>query len=275
MTLIDFAHKLNGASARSATMVLLCDFINEHPDQYSENDVQKFVAGLREDQITSFGGKLGFCRNYCLEELTKEGNKSEKEYLEKLQKTLTLLEGVSKVYQSVIESRKTAETSADAALVQQKEVLRELNSKVKAYKDEIDESKKEMQRISTSFNDKIFSVLINTVSLLGIFVTIAFAGFGVASIFSNIDLATALSSEEAFVKNIFYILLTSLLSYNLLLLLVYFIFRISRPLSSLPMHIQKRVASFSESINLTAFLWIDGILAVLTIATLIVCLSIW
>ncbi len=282
MTLIDFAHKLNAASTRGHITALLSDFINDHSDSQNESDIKKFVAGLREDQITTFGSNLGYCRRYCLDASKKEENESEADYLEQLAKTSALLEKLSRVYQAEIEAKKAAasEHSTEIALDtlrHQKEVILELDGKVKGYKSEIDESKKEMQRISASFNDKIFSVLINTVSLLGIFVTIAYAGFGVASIFSSVNLAVALRSEEAFVKNIFYILLTALLSYNLLLLLVYFIFKISRPIGDfrpLPVLTHKKL-SFSQSINLAAFLWIDGILAVITVLTLAICIWVW
>lgn len=282
MTLMDFAHKLNSASARSNITALLCEFINEHSEQYNERDIKNFVSGLREDQTTSFGNKLGYCRNYCLEEANKEGNKNEKDYLEKLEKTAALLETMSKVYQATIEAKRAVTVNnSDSALLQQKQVLLEINENVKIYKREVDESREELKRISTSLNDKIFSVLINTVSLLGIFVTIAFAGFGVASVFSNVNLDVALRSEEAFVKNIFYILLTALLSYNLLLLLVYFIYKLSRPLNDLndlrnsSVHQRRRVVSFSQSISLKAFLWIDGILALVTIAALVACICCW
>lgn len=277
MTLIQFADKLNNSSEKSAIKALICEFINNHADQCKETDAKTFVDQLQDDRFTDFGNKLGYCRNYCRDELKNDDNKEEETYLVKLKKVSSLLELLSKVYQDVINLRKAAMVNANetAALSQQRGVLSELNEKIKSLKTEYDSIKTEIGNLTDSFNDKIFSVMINTVAILGIFVTIAFAGFGVATIFSNIDLKTALSSEEAFVKNVFYTLLTTCLSYNLLLLLIYFIFKISRPIFAATKDNRTDANSISQSVNIKSFIWIDIFLCMITIITLVICILVW
>ena len=277
MTLTYFVTNLNMTSGRSAIIALITRFIDEHTDEYKDQDIRTFISQLPDESFTDFGGKLGYCKSFCLDETNKDANKQDQDYLNKLQSTAKLLNCVSQLYHENNSARRAAKagTNESAALSQQKDVLREINRDIRSFKKDIDDSKAEMKRISESFNDKIFSVLINTVSLLGIFVTLAFAGFGIATIFSNINFEEAIKSEEAFVKNIFFVLMTSWLSYNLLLLLVYFIFKLSRPLSLFAKENEQQTLSFSQLFNLKPFLWIDGILALLTVLVLAVCLWIW
>lgn len=118
------------------------------------------------------------------------------------------------------------------------------------------------------------------------------------NIFTNIDVATWMQGTESFVKNTFVLLATSLLAYNLLLLLIYFIYKLSRPLPSTMffifnqsdeksnsqniMHSNEKNTenatsfkpeSFKNEIKLTPFVVIDVIMLVLTVALFFYCIN--
>lgn len=74
------------------------------------------------------------------------------------------------------------------------------------------------------FDSKVFQLLINTIAILGIFVAIAFAGFGGTSFLTNITI----DLSDDFFGSVFYLFLVALFVYNILLLLLYFVFVILR-----------------------------------------------
>lgn len=295
MTSLDFAKKLNSINEKGEILEAIYAFINNVSEQSNKEEIKFFIENISEDNFTSFGNKLGFCRNHCIEELKRVDNEKEPGYLQSLRKVEKLLFEFSTIYQDVVKRRKEAkETSGvDYAVFQNAAVLKEVNAKVTQFRQDLKEAKKDIKKANDSIDvstrnidNKIFSLLINTVAILGIFVAIAFTGFGVASIISNIDLKTALTSEEAFVKNIFFLLLVSSLLYNLLLLLVYFIFKLSRPLFKQKSSANNDTSendtleeeadkSFRETINLLPFYIVDGVLALLTLVSFIVCILVW
>lgn len=299
MTSLDFAKKLNSINEKGKILEVIYTFINNVPEQYNKDDIRFFIENISEDNFTSFGNKLGLCRSHCIEELKKSDNEKETEYLQSLRKVEKLLFEFSSIYQDVVTKKKEAKETSGVgyAVAQNAAVLKEVNAKVSQFRQDLKEAKKDIKKANDSIDastknidNKIFSLLINTVAILGIFVAIAFTGFGVASIISNIDLATALTSEEAFVKNIFFLLLVSVLLYNLLLLLVYFIFKLSRPLfkpkplvndtfgNDTPQSDtleEEADKSFRETINLLPFYIVDGILTLFTIVSFIVCIWVW
>lgn len=290
MTSLEFATKLNSINGKSEILETIYAFINNLSEEYNKDEIKFFIENISEDKFTSFGNKLGFCRNHCIEELKKSDNEKETGYLQSLRKVEKLLFELSTVYQDVVTKRKeTKETSSAVYVIRQNAaVLNEVNAKVAQFRQDLKEAKKDIKKANDSIDastrnidNKIFSLLINTVAILGIFVAIAFTGFGVASIISNIDLKTALMSEEAFVKNVFFLLLVSSLLYNLLLLLVYFIFKLSRPLlkqknSDIRDDLEEQAEkSFRETINLLPFYIVDGALTLLTVVSFGICLWIW
>ena len=273
----EFLIRLNSINEKSAIKALISEYIDAHADKSPKEEIKNYIYGLPENQFTSFGNKLGYCRNYCIEENKNEENKDETQYLTKVSEVLKKLVIISEVYQEINIQREEDKKQPNevAAISQQKDVLREINNKIIKFRTEIDAAKREIENTNSSFNDKVFSLLINTVAILGIFVTIAFAGFGVTSIFSNINFTQACVSYENLVKAVFFLVLTTLLSYNLLLLLIYFVFKLSRPLitgSKKDKEGKEFYETFSKAINLTPFLWIDGILLFLSIVFFIWCL---
>ncbi len=105
---------------------------------------------------------------------------------------------------------------------------------LKSYDEKAEEIQKRLEKLESklekyegALNDRLFSLIINTVAILGIFVAVAFAGFGANTLFSQIVFDTA----EDTITNTFYLSLTALFVYNLLFLLFYCIFKIIERLS--------------------------------------------
>ncbi len=274
MTLLHFAQRLNSISERSALIATIVEFVNDHSvDNIDEKKLKNFIETISDDDFTLFGQNLGFCRNYCSEELDKDSNKNEETYCNKLLKVSQALDELSKIYQSINVSREAQRPQCDESytLTQQKEVLRELKLQTAQLKTDMVQAKQDIAKANDSLDSKIFSLLTNTVAILGIFVAIAFAGMGITSLFSDLDFAVAFASKENFIRTVFFLFLITFLSYNLLLLLVYFIFRLSRPILASsevkPEDDQdsNKSKKFMDSVRLTPFLWIDGIILFITI----------
>lgn len=210
-----------------------------------------------------------------MEELSSEENREDIKYTQKITQAKRTLDILSMIYQKVIEKKDSEKSKCEDpyTLEQQRGVLRELVDETKKLKSDLDKANKEIEEANKSLDGKMFSLLTNTVAILGIFVAIAFTGLGAMSIFSNIDLKTSIESTEAFMKNVFFILLVSTMVYNLLIVLVYFIFKLSRPLNKIS-DASKAEESFNKTINLTRFFWVDGVLAALTISAFIMSLTI-
>lgn len=147
-----------------------------------------------------------------------------------------------------------------------KDDIEKVNKQIESSKTNIDETKKSIDETKKNIDEKIFSLLINTVAILGIFVAIAFAGLGITSLFSDLDFATAFASKENFIRTVFFLFLVALLSYNLLLLTVYFVFKLSRPiLGGLGEKLSdkqddNKSQRFKDNISLIPFYWVNGIM---------------
>ncbi len=276
MKVSDFIQKLDQSSFDSTgiSAVLHC-FAYDHNDSAQGDDLEKeardSIKKISGENFSSFGTKLGMCLSECQKLLNEMGSQnSDSQYTKSLLSVKGILQKLSTIYSSVAADQYRKPDSTTSTLVQHEESLKEIKTKIS----ELNNSVKEA---NSFIDDKIFTLLLNTVAILGIFVAIAFTGFGVMSIFSNIDITASLISVNAFLKNIFYLLLVTLISYNLLLLLIYFIFKLSRPLmlyshnkrSDVNEHWQDR---FKDVVNLTPFLWIDAAVCLLTVVTFICCL---
>lgn len=276
MTLLHFAQSLNSITEKSALIAMIGSFVNDHSvEKVDTQKLKAFIESILDDDFTSFGQNLGFCKSHCIEELGKESNKNDEDYCNKLTKVKQLLDELSKIYQDINEQREATKVQYDESytLVQQKDVLRELKAQTKELKNDIDKANRDIIKANDSLDNKMFTLLINTVAILGIFVAIAFAGLGITSLFNNINFTEAFISQGNLVKSVFFLLLIATLSYNLLLLLVYFIYRLSRPLSEIDIKTSKGKSQdrFTNTVKLTPFMWIDGIMSVFTIATFVWC----
>ena len=190
-----------------------------------------------------------------------------------MSKATTIISDLMKIYENIAQGHKkvrnkkeTGQESIESAIAQHEESLKEIKNRIS----ELNTTVRDANKL---IDDKIFTLLLNTVAILGIFVAIAFTGFGVVSVFSSIDLNVSLTNVNAFFKNIFFLLLVALLSYNLLLLLVYFIFKLSRPIWPFTQPLKDDDADeqseeqigFKSAVNLKPFLIIDAIMVGLVV----------
>lgn len=275
MTVKDFLEKLSTIEVKIETIsAVYRTFVYEFRDEvlvYDKNQVREMLQALTGENFASFGVKLGRCLSDCQEERKNLSPVADTLYAQNVAKVEKLIEGLVSLYYDVADNRTSKKDSTEATLSQHDEYLEEVKTKLKDLNTAVDNANK-------LIDDKIFTLLINTVAILGIFVAIAFAGFGITNIFSNLDFAKAFASRESLVKSVFFLLLTAVLSYNLLLLLVYFIYKLSRPLV---IRISKDdkgselQETFVKTMNMTPFIWVDCIMAALTIATFIACVCIW
>lgn len=79
------------------------------------------------------------------------------------------------------------------------------------------------EKVEENLNQSYSSMIINNISILGIFVAIVFAGFSSVSIFSEI----AFDFANSYVKSLFLVFLIVFFVYNLLVMLFYFIYKIN------------------------------------------------
>ena len=273
MKLLDFAQKINTITEKSALKEAIVSFVNTPPSIMTEiegSKIELFIDSISKEAFTSFGQNLGFCKKYCLDELDSEGKNGDNSYIQKLNAVKNELDNLLKIYQKIIDKRdgEKAECEVPYTLEQQRDVLKEMVSETKKLKNDVEKVNNEITDANKSLDGKMFSLLTNTVAILGIFVAIAFTGLGSMSIFSNIDLKTALISTDAFLKNIFFLLFVSTMVYNLLIVLIYFIFKLSRPLTKASNDSNSQ-STFNETIKLNSFFGIDGVLVALTIAAFV------
>ena len=271
MRLIEFINSLNEADFTVGSIEAICRiFISDSTEEnckFNKKEFNNFFDKLKEEQFSELEWKLNKCKDYC----NKEQQISEKvkvaEYSLKLKRTIDAIDKIIEVFKSKFHNKKESKTDHSYILEQHDAKLADINSSITSLNGKVREATK-------SIDDKMFTLLINTVAILGIFVAIAFTGFGITAIFPKIDISIALLTTENLIKTIFFLLLVSLICYNLLLLLVYFIFRLSRPLY---INLRKEKDengndidnltenNFVGSINLIPFLVIDGALSLLTL----------
>lgn len=268
MTFLDFLVSLQSATFEperiSSLLYRYISHISEKSgDAGCKKKVHSFIVALDDKELTSLSSKLTACDQICDSEL--KGADTDSTYAPRVQAVqrdirmaLTEYEAIVANHSSTTESREeTAKETQKVKILEIRDNLNTLDRKVEDAVKRIDE--------------KVFTLLINTVAVLGIFVAIAFTGFGTFSLFQSVSLDASLASLPSFIKSTFFILLVGFSSYNLLLLLVYFIFKLSRPI------LDKRISQtdgsdhsgntrFGELVSLSRFLWIDGILLVLTLA---------
>lgn len=248
--------------------------------EIEENAVNNYISKLDDSKKTSLGNRLSLLEDGCNEKikLTKEVNSEE--YTLKVNKSNQSIKKLIEFYDAEMKREsdnlaalKAERNSEQGDYERATQSINNIKADINRANGNIDDINSKIEKQYEIFDSKVFQVLINTVSLLGIFVAIAFAGFGTLTIFTNIDIATWMQSRESFIKNTFVLLATSFFAYNLLLLLIYFIYKLSRPLS-----IIKKNDGFSKEyisnnrVNLRPFLIIDIILFALNIGLFIWCI---
>jgi len=280
MQISDFIQKVVESKANELE-ITIDSFIHSFKPNDDYDSIETQIENIDEKKFTSFGDKIVICIDYCNEKLEACKDLQNDDYVNSVKSFLGVLHKISEIVVLVGERHEAkirTSKSTSEALDQNKDVMEALNRRIGALKKELNATVKDADN---RIDSKIFTLLINTVAILGIFVAIAFAGFGVTSVFSNINLDKALLCKEFFIKSVFFLSLIALLSYNLLLLLVYFIFKLSRPILINIMVTQKlengeildiNQHKFMKGISLKPFFWVSGLLFALTIILFVWCL---
>ena len=276
MTIEEFINTLSNLSFESEDIdsffrcFIADDLISEYEDEskrvkYKEDAIAA-IWKIGDEAFTAFNTLLDDFKKRCENDIAKNKKFASKVYSCKMEYAMKIIQDLQEVYQKVKGERypdKSNDNSKETTDEQQRKNVAELKAK-------IDDLYSRLEAANNLMENKTFALLVNTVSILGIFVAIAYTGFGVVSLFSSIDLGVSIKCTTAFLKNIFFLLLTALLSYNLLLLLVYFIFKLSRPISfanTIGSSINNKNVDqpgFKEAVNLCPFLVVDAVLLVIT-----------
>lgn len=254
----------------------LCDI---DVSNIAEDEIKQCVMLVDESRQTALGDKLSLLKAVAKEKVYNAEEFCATDYIKQAKKILRIIEKVIGIYTSAMkEVAELAKGSRESRQVDEGDVSRLLIdvSSLKGDVNRLSGSIDNLEDKTKDFDSKVFQVLLNTIAILGIFVAIAFAGFGTVTIFTDIDIATWMQSKETFVKNTFVLLLTSLLSYNLLLLLVCFIYKLSIliPIYNNALKNDKNKdnlkenslsSNFIRDMKLTPFVIIDLVMLVLVI----------
>ena len=238
--------------------------------EYKADDIKKGLKEMPEEKESEFGNRLVLCKNICDRKLKNSADDSS--YLKKIQLFIKNLDLISDLLVEYV-NEKGDEKDANSELLDEingknAKKLAEISTKIKNLDLKVD-------RANEGIDNKFFSLLINTVAILGIFVAIAFAGFGTISFLPTISFIEMFVDVKTIIQGSFLIIVSGLVIYNLLLLAVYFIFQLSRPL--LKNIINKNTNeeySFKSSMNLIVFYIIDLVFFVISLGLFITCLCI-
>lgn len=187
-----------------------------------KKELVKFLTLANENEtINTVAIGLQKCKEYC-EAKKKKVSRAETD--DNLLTFELLLKNTIKTLESVLnkslpssDENKTSPTDFQAVFDSYDKKIEELQNKLESVSGSVHEQ-------YNLFDSKVFQLLVNTVSILGIFVAIAFAGFGGMSLLSNITI----DMTNNFYSSVFTLFLIALFVYNMLLLLIYFIFVILR-----------------------------------------------
>lgn len=187
-----------------------------------KKELVKFLETANENEtINTIAIGLQKCKEYCEAKKIKvfgaENNRELLDFISLLEKTIETLKNVVNHSLSNSEENKTALSDVKAIFDSYDKKIEELQNKLESVSDNVHEQ-------YNLFDSKVFQLLVNTVAILGIFVAIAFAGFGGMSLLSNVTI----DITNNFYSSVFTLFLIALFVYNMLLLLIYFIFVILR-----------------------------------------------
>lgn len=273
MTANEFIATINTSSNDKIQGIVDCA-INDFTQVTDYQTVISQISNIDAKDFTNLGDKIVSCMYICDKKLKDIDGLESSPYKEKLNLFLQFLNELVSIIRTEgnvrAEQQKKLSDTSDKKYVelQNIDVLREQLIKLNKLQESATDALKKSEKTQEELDSKIFSLLINTVAILGIFVAIAFAGLGITSLFSDLDFATAFASKENFIRTVFFLFLVALLSYNLLLLLIYFIYKLSRPIFMGTVETTDKGNSkrFKDSIELKPFYVVDGILFAVLIA---------
>lgn len=241
-------------------------FIENYTDLLSsvrvEDNKQFLVDYIRKakdnDRILTIASGITKCREFC-EEKVKNVSSAKKDT--KLQHFCSMLQRLSYLIESTLNEQEAGADDVHQDMANISVVLDSYRKKIVELKEEMQTLSRDVHEQSNIFDSKVFQLLINTVSVLGIFVAVAFAGFGGTTILSsvNINLSTDL------LRGVFSLCLISFLIYNMIFLLIYFIFVILRNFYTNQKMVPYRFISPKTSIVFKPLLAIDLVLLIVTV----------
>ena len=152
----------------------------------------------------------------------------------------------------------------DIVKVSQEDTEPDYKTLLDSYEKKIEDIKKQLNALETNvehrsnnLDTKLFSVIINTIAILGIFVAIAIAGFGTVSIASNV----IIDLNGNILRSTYLVTLIGLIVYNFILLLMYFIIKIVN--ANLPMQPRFPMYDMSKDGEINNWLIVVDILLIL------------
>lgn len=225
MTYIDLINDLSQHMQKFSKQESFFDIIFELKDVNVDlKEINNFLSQKDEDFIDSTIQSLKMIVEACEQEdnITFIGTKFLETFKNNICSILQILEKIIKSNSaSTQDSGETFKKSVD-------DKVQEMQDKFIAFDTRLNESNmlidKHFDKVEADLNSAYSSLLVNNISILGIFVAIAFAGFFTTSIFSQIKI----DFNEFFLVSVFSIILISFLVYNLLMVLFYFIYKINQ-----------------------------------------------
>lgn len=282
MTINDFIQNLLDAKADSTVEIQdILDCAVSDSGSYEDSEIKSAIKKIDPENFTDFANKIQICVKACERKIALWQQKDESVYLEKNKKFKKVLENIEKYILEIAQSSDDNTIDPNSATLlydineKNEKKVAEITNKIKVLDEKVNNA-------NAVIDNKIFSLLINTVAILGIFVAIAFAGSSAISFIPDINFKEVFANRETMVQGMFLMFSCAWIVYNLLLLLVYFIFQLSRP-------ILKKIAlkqadandsiadenykvAFSSSVGLRPFWVLDTILSLAVIGLFIACL---
>lgn len=205
--IIDWSNKLSGIEPKKEQLKLY--FNNQIENIKREPDNEGFLSDI-SDKISKVEDIL---HNIFSEKRYNDNIvKNSKEFFDKL-------EIIKNLIVEIQSSKKKPLAETDW-----KVIIESYSNKIDELKNKIASIEESMDQMNRSFDGKTFNILLSTVSILAIFVAVAFAGIGSSTLLSTISL----DLSEPILKNVFYLLIIGFFIYNLILMFTYFIFAIVR-----------------------------------------------
>ena len=226
-------------------------FASELTSVFDRTNIQKFLEdSYEEGSLSTIKDGL----NKSIKHIDEQIEILQKDSVDFVAKLTTFKNNISeilKILEEVIK-QKTVQSAEDDLSNSITTQLNSYDAKVNEIRDSVNKLDEKVNRQADGLNDKLFSLILNTIAILGIFVAIAFAGFSAVSIFSELNIDT----KDSLLVNAFYLFLVCWFVYNLLFLLLYFVFRIVQKVADSERNFMK---------EMIWFLIIDAIILIITI----------
>ncbi len=206
------------------------------PKTYDKSKIKQYFKDCLEDgSLSTIKDRLGICTS-CIDkqaDLLEDQRDLTDKLLVFKNNIIDFFDIIQEVVNEKLISQKAAEeketdaTGTATSYQSFDEKTKEIQNRLDAIENKLQTQERKLEKHEGTLNDKLFTLIINTVAILGIFVAVAFAGFGANTLFSNIVFTT----DADIYTNTFYLSLTAFFAYNLLFLLFYCIFKIIERIS--------------------------------------------